>query len=68
LTETLDRLAADVQARDPARFRPLLDGRAGIGGIYDGWRRLRAALTGRAFDPAHAAEAADRAGREGGRA
>lgn len=79
LTDTLDRLAADVQARDPARFRSLLHGRAGIGGIYDSWRRLKAALTGRTFDPAHAAEAGDRAfdpahaaeaadHREGGRA
>jgi 1-acyl-sn-glycerol-3-phosphate acyltransferase len=53
LTETLDRLAGDVQARDPARFRSLLEGRPGIGGIYDAWRRLKATLRGRAFDPSH---------------
>ncbi|MBM6579811.1 lysophospholipid acyltransferase family protein [Microvirga sp. BT689] len=53
LTATLDRLSADVQSRDPARFRSVLAGHAGIGGIYDGWRRMAAALRGRAFDPSH---------------
>lgn len=56
LTATLDRLSGDVRSRDPARFRTLLEGRPGIGGIYDGWRRLAAASRGRRFDPAHAAE------------
>jgi 1-acyl-sn-glycerol-3-phosphate acyltransferase len=53
LTTTLDRLSADVQSRDPARFRAMLEGRAGVGGIYDGWRRTIAALRGRTFDPSH---------------
>jgi 1-acyl-sn-glycerol-3-phosphate acyltransferase len=53
LTGTLDRLSADVQARDPSRFHPVLEGRAGIGGIYDGWRRMTSALRGRGFDPSH---------------
>jgi 1-acyl-sn-glycerol-3-phosphate acyltransferase len=53
LTTTLDRLSADVRSRDPSRFRPVLSGRTGIGGIYDGWRRLAAALRGRSFDPSH---------------
>jgi len=53
LTRTLDRLGADMLTRDPARFRSIVEGRAGIGGIYDGWRRLSAALRGRAFDPSH---------------
>ncbi|SFG69122.1 1-acyl-sn-glycerol-3-phosphate acyltransferase [Methylobacterium gossipiicola] len=55
LTDTLDRLAADVIARDPARFTALVSGAKGVGGIYDLGRRLRAALTGRRFDPAHRA-------------
>ncbi|MEH3119852.1 MAG: lysophospholipid acyltransferase family protein [Methylorubrum populi] len=55
LTATLDRLSGDVIARDPARFETLLAGRRGIGGIYDGWRRLAAALTGRRFEPGHRA-------------
>jgi 1-acyl-sn-glycerol-3-phosphate acyltransferase len=53
LTTTLDRLSADVQSRDPARFRAVLEGRAGVGGVYDGWRRTIAALRGRTFDPSH---------------
>jgi 1-acyl-sn-glycerol-3-phosphate acyltransferase len=53
LTATLDRLSRDVQARDPNRFRVLLQGRAGIGGVYDGWRRLAASWRGRPFDPSH---------------
>ena len=53
LTETLDALAADAMTRDPARFTTLLSGAAGIGGGYDLWRRLRAALAGRRFSAAH---------------
>ncbi|MEZ0169172.1 lysophospholipid acyltransferase family protein [Microvirga sp. TS319] len=53
LASVLDRLSEDVKARDPARLRTLLEGRAGIGGIYDGWRRLTSTLRGRAFDPSH---------------
>jgi 1-acyl-sn-glycerol-3-phosphate acyltransferase len=40
LTETMDALGRDTMTRDPARFRLLLRGRAGVGGIYDVWRRL----------------------------
>ena len=53
LEAVLDRLGADVVARDPARFDAVLAGARGVGGIYDGWRRLAARLSGRAFDPAH---------------
>ncbi len=53
LTRTLDRLSADVRSRDPARFRSVIEGRAGVGGVYDAWRRLAAALRGRASDPSH---------------
>jgi 1-acyl-sn-glycerol-3-phosphate acyltransferase len=53
LAAPLDRLSADVQSRDPACFRAVLEGRAGVGGFYDGWRRAVAALRGRAFDPSH---------------
>ena len=42
LTETMDALARDAMTRDPARFRRLLRGRSGVGGIYDVWRRLTA--------------------------
>ena len=53
LTATLDRLSGDVRARDLSRFRTLLQGRPGIGGVYDGWRRLAAFWRGRPFNPAH---------------
>ncbi len=53
LTDTLDRLGADVMSREPDRFRPLLAGRKGVGGLYDLWRATAARLRGRSFDPAH---------------
>lgn len=60
LTQTLERLQDDVSSRDPARFRSVLEGRAGIGGIYDGWRRFAAALRGRRFDASHGAAAREK--------
>lgn len=53
LVTTLDRLSLDVISRDPDRFRTLIEGRAGVGGVYDGWRRVAALVRGRRFDPAH---------------
>lgn len=53
LTATLDRLSADVISREPGRFRELLAGRKGVGGIYDLWRRTATRLVGGRFDPAH---------------
>ena len=66
LTATLDRLAVDVRARDPAAFATVLHGRAGIGGVYDGWRRLIAALRGERFDPSHGGHEATPAARPDG--
>jgi 1-acyl-sn-glycerol-3-phosphate acyltransferase len=56
LAKTLDRLAQDAIARDPARFQVVEQGREGMGGFYDLWRRLRAWGTGRRFDPRHEAD------------
>jgi 1-acyl-sn-glycerol-3-phosphate acyltransferase len=53
LATAMDSLAQDAMARDPAPFRTLLAGGAGVGGIYDLSRRVRAMATGRSFDPAH---------------
>lgn len=53
LTRTLDRLAVDAIAREPARFTKLVAGRSGIGGVYDLWRRAKAAFHGHRFDPSH---------------
>lgn len=51
LGQTMDLLARDALARDPDRFILLQAGSAGVGGIYDLWRRGRAWATGRRFDP-----------------
>lgn len=53
LTRTMDALATESAARDPALFSPLLRGGTGVGGIYDLWRRTRAWTAGRRFNPAH---------------
>ena len=46
LASTLDTLATESLSRDLPRFEVLLDGSAGVGGIYDAWRRLRARFSG----------------------
>jgi 1-acyl-sn-glycerol-3-phosphate acyltransferase len=53
LAATQDALAAEALRRDPALFETLLGGRAGVGGVYDWWRRVRAWLRGRRFRPEH---------------
>ena len=53
LEETMDRLAAEVVARDPERFDTLVLGRTGIGGVYDAWRRAKATVRGETFDASH---------------
>jgi 1-acyl-sn-glycerol-3-phosphate acyltransferase len=58
LTGTLDRLSLDVRTRDPARFTAVLEGRAGVGGVYDAGRRIAALVRGRSFDPSHSRRAA----------
>jgi 1-acyl-sn-glycerol-3-phosphate acyltransferase len=41
MTETMDRLAQDAITRDHQRFRVLVEGGRGMGGIYGLWQRLR---------------------------
>lgn len=53
LTQAQDILSAETMTRDPAAFETLLVGRAGVGGIYDRWRRFRAWLAGESFDREH---------------
>ena len=50
---TLDELAMLATERDPAAFAALLEGRSGIGGIYEGWKRLVSACTGRHYHRDH---------------
>lgn len=48
-----DRLTEDAIARDPARFHTLVQGKEGMGGVYQLWRRMAAMLRGQRFDPRH---------------
>jgi 1-acyl-sn-glycerol-3-phosphate acyltransferase len=54
LAATQDRLADASQLRRCESFTTLLSGKAGVGGFYDLWRRLRTRARGAAFDPRHA--------------
>jgi 1-acyl-sn-glycerol-3-phosphate acyltransferase len=53
LTDVLDGLNAETQSRDPAKFTTLLGGTAGVGGVYDAFRRSAALLSGQRFDASH---------------
>jgi 1-acyl-sn-glycerol-3-phosphate acyltransferase len=53
LSQTMDALAGESMTRDPDLFERLLAGSAGVGGLYDVWRRARAWGAGRRFEPAH---------------
>ena len=55
LMATMDALAVESAARTPGLFVPLLRGGAGVGGIYDAQRRVRALLA-RNASPSYAAE------------
>ena len=57
LQATARSLGTAAIARDPAAFDVLLGGRAGVGGIYGGWSRLKAALGGRRYTPEHLPDA-----------
>ena len=59
LAATMDTLARESATRNPRLFTPLLRGGAGVGGIYDAQRRLRALLAGRRFDPSHGGREAE---------
>lgn len=56
LEEAQDALSAESLSRDPARFETLIGGTAGVGGVYDVWRRLKARLRGQKFRPEHGGE------------
>jgi len=46
-------LAAEARHRRPEKFRCLLRGQSGVGGIYDRWRAVKAKWRGEAFRPQH---------------
>jgi 1-acyl-sn-glycerol-3-phosphate acyltransferase len=49
LERTQDALAAESMKRDPNLFETIVQGRAGVGGVYDFWRRLAARIRGERF-------------------
>jgi 1-acyl-sn-glycerol-3-phosphate acyltransferase len=53
LEATQDRLAEEAQARNASAFETLVQGAAGVGGVYDIWRRLKARLRGERFRAEH---------------
>lgn len=53
LGESMDALAELTQRRDPDAFHTLLQGRTGIGGPYDAWRRLVSWSRGQRFQASH---------------
>ena len=53
LETAMDGLAEESISRNPLFFTKLFRGTAGVGGVYDLSRRVRAAAGGRAFDPHH---------------
>lgn len=57
LEAELDALASEALARDPDAFDTLIGGTAGIGGVYDSWRKLRAWMGGKRFRPEHVSHA-----------
>ena len=53
LMEIQDQLGRAARARDPEPFSTLVGGEVGVGGVYDLWRRVLAALRGERFDVEH---------------
>lgn len=53
LEQAQDALAACAIERDLDCFQTLITGRAGVGGVYDAYRRIKARLTGQAFQAEH---------------
>ena len=50
---TLDELAMLATERDPEAFETVLSGAGGIGGVYEFWKRLTCAVTGRSYHHDH---------------
>ena len=50
---TLDELAMLATERDPEAFETVLSGTGGVGGVYEFWKRLSCAVTGRPYHHDH---------------
>lgn len=53
LANAMEKLGSAAQRRDASEFENLLRGATGVGGVYDFWRHLKAAISGRTFTPRH---------------
>jgi hypothetical protein len=53
LAREMEEVAKASIGRDVSGFKPLLQGKSGVGGIYDRWRALKALTHGEAFSAAH---------------
>jgi 1-acyl-sn-glycerol-3-phosphate acyltransferase len=53
MAATQDELAVLAKLRNPENFETILSGRLGISGVYGGWKRLLALLTGRDYQESH---------------
>ncbi len=53
LGSAMSALAGDSIRRDATAFRTILSGVKGVNPFYDAWRRTKAAIVGRRFDPSH---------------
>lgn len=53
LQHTMDQLAIAAAEKDAKAFENLLQGKQGVGGVYDLWRRMRSLATGKTFHAAH---------------
>jgi len=51
-----DQLAVHARERNTSQFETIIDGSAGVGGVYDRWRRIRSAMTNRKFRYEHGDE------------
>lgn len=53
LAQTMDELAQHSIKRSPKGFKSLVEGKVGVGGIYDLWRGFTARLRGQRFSARH---------------
>ena len=55
LQDSQDALSKAAISRDPSRFETILSGGAGVGGVYDLWRRFKSAALSKRFVAEHVA-------------
>jgi hypothetical protein len=53
LEQNMNALSLEALTRDPVLFATHIKGRAGVGGVYDFWRRLKSWVRGKPFDAEH---------------